>query len=452
MQPKFLSHPVFEMVKALVVPELSHLQTNRAHTCKTVSDLDSDPMCLLYAPPELEVTARKRMRDIGAVITYTASREKAQGTLSGYATSVGKFFELITTLCYSAVAILHRSRRLNVQDTQYLMGLLVAYLADVQKTHLKHSTCRGYAGQVNIWWRVVASNTLWTDHMMESTTGFIHALKKIKRFVPNIRLGLYSADIIILLRTLALWVSQSRPINLPGSRTSGGFWDTQLYNLIAAQWSFVSAATMRFGESDDPGDASFDFSERLTLSDIKDSFERDAEGNTIRIRSLNDPTRKVVNSYTGKPISMAFNSDPLNWPTLMERMTQGHPVHSVYATQTPIFRDPRGLKPVNGFFPPGRKVMTAAWNVRILRQLIEANPLHFAGRLDINGKASYFALHSFKIGHFNELLDLGATETTARTIGRWDGRAFRDYKRVSREEEFEWSRKAAQGTAKPKLI
>ena len=388
------------------------------------------------------------MREISTTIRTTANKEKKDSTLKGYVTSVSKFFELITTLCYSAVEIYHRSKRLNDQDTQYITALLFAYIADVQKSQRKHTTCKDYAGQVSIWWKIVTSVPLWTEDMFANTAGFMHSLKKIKRFTPATKLGICSADILVMLATLYIWASSGKQINKKGSRQSGGTWNMQLYNLLSAQWTFVFSNTMRFGESDDPGDATFDFSERITISNVSISINHLG----IRILSLVDPGRKVVNSFTGKPIAMEFNDDPLNWPTLMERWLLSHPVHPVHAAQTPVFRDPRGLSVKDGFFPPRSTVLTSAWSMRIMRSLIEANPDHFVGRLDSEGKASFFGLHSFKIGHFNELLDLGAAETEAKTLGRWDSAAFRDYHRMSQKDEFNWSRKASQGQAKPKQL
>ena len=181
------------------------------------------------------------MREISTTIRITASKEKKNSTLKGYVTSVSKLFELITTLCYNAVEILHRSKRLNDQDTQYITALLFAYLADVQKSQRKHSTCKDYAGQVSIWWKIVTSVPLWTEDMFANTDGFMHSLKKIKRFTPAIKLGICSADILVMLATLYIWASSGKQINKKGSRHSGGTWNMQLYNLLAAQWTLFSA-------------------------------------------------------------------------------------------------------------------------------------------------------------------------------------------------------------------
>ena len=124
---------------------------------------------------------------------------------------------------------------------------------------------------------------------------------------------------------------------------------------------------MRFGESDDPGNSDFDFTIRITRSMVKITVRIDG----VRVMTIEDPARKSLNSKSGKPMTMTFNSDPLNWPTLVEKLMISHPVHPI---QTPLFRDPRGLELTDGFFPPSTKMMSADWSLRIMRQLIEANP------------------------------------------------------------------------------
>ena len=50
---------------------------------------------------------------------------------------------------------------------------------------------------------------------------------------------------------------------------------------------------------------------------------------------------------------------------MVEKLVLSYPVHPIYAAQTPLFRDPRGLKLIDGFFPPPTKVMSADWSLRI---------------------------------------------------------------------------------------
>ena len=57
-----------------------------------------------------------------------------------------------------------------------------------------------------------------------------------------------------------------------------------------------------------------------------------------------------------------------------------------------------------------------------------------------------------KIGVFNEMLDLGSGPLVASTIGHWDGASFVRYRRVSQQEEHEWSHKVSQGHAKHKRL
>lgn len=388
------------------------------------------------------------MAEIQETITKVAKKEKATSTLEAYGTSVSKFFDLITTIQIPVSELYERTVRNNEEDQMYLMGLLTAYLADVQKTQKKSTTCKDYAQQVKLWWKKVVKTTLWSDDMMDNTSGFVHSLTKTKRFYSAERFCIYSADILVMLGTVQMWVSAKRSINDRGARCRKEVWSSQIYNLLAAQYSFVSGNTFRFGESDDPGDADFDFMERITYADVK-IHVRKSDG--VRIMTIRDPARKVTNSKSGKPITMTFNSDPLNWPTLVERLMLAHPVHPAHASQTPLFRDPRGLVMRGGFYPHSTKVLTSALSLSLMRKLIEANPQHFKERLDAQGKASGFGLHSFKIGHFNEMLDKGTSELDARASGRWDGSSFRKYHRLSNEKEHEISRAAANGTAAPRL-
>lgn len=388
------------------------------------------------------------MAEIQETITKVAKKEKATSTLEAYGTSVSKFFDLITTIQIPVSELYERTVRNNEEDQMYLMGLLTAYLADVQKTQKKSTTCKDYAQQVKLWWKKVVKTTLWSDDMMDNTSGFVHSLTKTKRFYSAERFCIYSADILVMLGTVQMWVSAKRSINDRGARCRKEIWSSQIYNLLAAQYSFVSGNTFRFGESDDPGDADFDFMERITYADVK-IHVRKSDG--VRIMTIRDPARKVTNSKSGKPITMTFNSDPLNWPTLVERLMLAHPVHPAHASQTPLFRDPRGLVMRGGFYPHSTKVLTSALSLSLMRKLIEANPQHFKERLDAQGKASGFGLHSFKIGHFNEMLDKGTSELDARASGRWDGSSFRKYHRLSNEKEHEISRAAANGTAAPRL-
>lgn len=392
-------------------------------------------------------SAKRKMCEIDAIVRDTTAREKAKTTLNSYATAVSKFFVLITTLHIPVLDILDIAPSTTRDHTIFKQGLLTAYMADVQKSQKKASTCRDYAGQVNIWWHRVTSTTLWTPEMMENAGGFVHSLKKVKRFFSAERLGLYSIDVIVMIRTGHLWVATGRPINLHGARCRKDLWSTQIIDLISAQYAFVSGNSMRFGESDDPGNSDFDFTIRITRSMVKITTRMDG----VRVMTIKDPARKSLNSKSGKPMTMTFNSDPLNWPTLVEKLMISHPVHPIHAAQTPLFRDPRGLKLTDGFFPPSTKVMSADWSLRIMRQLIEANPVHFKDRLDADGKASAFGLHSHKIGHYNELLDAGATEPVARASARWDGDSFKLYHRLSQAEDHKWSRKASAGTVPPKM-
>lgn len=369
-------------------------------------------------------------------------------TLEAYGTSVSKFFDLITTIQIPVSELYERTVRNNEEDQRYLMGLLTAYLADVQRTQKKSTTCKDYAQQVKLWWKKVVQTTLWSDGMMDNTSDFVHSLTKTKRFYSAERFCIYSADILVMLGTVQMWVSAKRSINDRGARCRKEVWSSQIYNLLAAQYSFVSGNTFRFGESDDPGDADFDFMDRITYADVK-IHTRKSDG--VKVMTIRDPARKVTNSKSGKPITMTFNSDPLNWPTLVERLMLAHPVHPAHASQTPLFGDPRGLVMRGGFYPHSTKVLTSALSLRLMRKLIEANPQHFKERLDAQGKASGFGLHSFKIGHFNEMLDKGTSELDARASGRWDGSSYRKYHRLSNEKEHEISRAAANGTAAPRL-
>jgi hypothetical protein len=390
--------------------------------------------------------AKSRHKQIQQSICDIADNEKQISTLKGFATSVSKFFEMVTTLEYNILMILHCS--LNTSDERgqnFLSKLLFAYMADVQTSHKKHTTCKTYASQVNNFWHIMTKVFLWSKMMMASTDGFVHSLKKTKRFESKPRLGLCSADIIVLISTMQNWVSYSRPINDRGSRDRVQVWTIMLFYLLSAQYAFVFCNVMRFGESDDPGGSDFDFLSRINRSDVTIYWEND-----IRYMSLADPLRKSMNSTAGKAIKMCFNSDPLNWPTLVERYLLLDVVHPAHLKTTPLFRDVRGLVPSGGFFPPSSKVMTSDWNLRILRKLIVANPVHFANRLAADGTASTFGLHSLKIGVFNEMLDLGSGPLVASTIGRWDGASFVRYHRVSQQEEHEWSHKVSQGHAKPK--
>lgn len=388
------------------------------------------------------------MAEIQETITKVAKKEKAMSTLEAYGTSVSKFFDLITTIQIPVSELYERTVRNNEEDQRYLMGLLTAYLADVQRTQKKSTTCKDYAQQVKLWWKKVVQTTLWSDGMMDNTSDFVHSLTKTKRFYSAERFCIYSADILVMLGTVQMWVSAKRSINDRGARCRKEVWSSQIYNLLAAQYSFVSGNTFRFGESDDPGDADFDFMDRITYADVK-IHTRKSDG--VKVMTIRDPARKVTNSKSGKPITMTFNSDPLNWPTLVERLMLAHPVHPAHASQTPLFGDPRGLVMRGGFYPHSTKVLTSALSLRLMRKLIEANPQHFKERLDAQGKASGFGLHSFKIGHFNEMLDKGTSELDARASGRWDGSSYRKYHRLSNEKEHEISRAAANGTAAPRL-